>query len=461
MCVRTVDLPFTRYVLIRRKCDKLKVNNLTMVFITPLGFVEDAICLSGLTGTRLKCDVIGVYYPFWWSITSGGPSRSYQYSTAIVELNAATGEVYIEDTQKTVLGSAGHALELKVNSPNAENLKVVLIEEDSDCYAHLKNVIRRRWPSVSVDEAEGAIALNTSNIFLLNMTLDDALEAIKNLKLGNTLYFFDPLRSVEYTTIEKVAGKRMETFFKTGTEFIIFIFTSDWFLGRDDFAPLPCTLEESAWTAQEKKTVSEADALFGNQEWRGYILNKNPIEDKERILIDLYKNRLHRWFRYVLPLPFNPKKGQIFHIMLCSNFETGVRATKDFYVSKTGNPKYSPDNYGAFTRFKRLHPETFIGLSGKTRPLEWRFLWMIITQHEEGICDCMCKDLMNIELDFTKRQFLLEWLADKGYLNPTSIESAWATSIKQYRLNWKTVKEKLGVTQPPLLRPVSPEELMR
>lgn len=50
-----------------------------MVVVTPLEFVEDAICLSGLTGTKLKSDVIGQYYPFWWGITS-------------------TGEVYIEDT---------------------------------------------------------------------------------------------------------------------------------------------------------------------------------------------------------------------------------------------------------------------------------------------------------------------------------------------------------------------------
>jgi len=63
-----------------------------------LGFMKDAICLSGLTGSKLKCDVIGEYYPFWWSITSGGQRANYGYPTAIVELDAATGEVYIEDT---------------------------------------------------------------------------------------------------------------------------------------------------------------------------------------------------------------------------------------------------------------------------------------------------------------------------------------------------------------------------
>ena len=74
--------------------------------LTPLEFYGDAISLSGLTGTKLKCDVIGIYYPFWWKITSGGASREYQWPTAIVELNAATGEVYVKDSQETVLGSA-------------------------------------------------------------------------------------------------------------------------------------------------------------------------------------------------------------------------------------------------------------------------------------------------------------------------------------------------------------------
>jgi len=57
-----------------------------------LEFKQDAICLSGLTGSQLKCAVIGRYYPFWWGITSGGPGKNYEYPTAIVELDAATGE---------------------------------------------------------------------------------------------------------------------------------------------------------------------------------------------------------------------------------------------------------------------------------------------------------------------------------------------------------------------------------
>ena len=100
-----------------------------------LEFKQDAICLSGLTGSQLKCAVIGRYYPFWWGITSGGPSRDYKYATAIVELNAATGEAYIKETNEVILGSSGHALDLKCNNePNTKDLKIILVEEDIECY---------------------------------------------------------------------------------------------------------------------------------------------------------------------------------------------------------------------------------------------------------------------------------------------------------------------------------------
>lgn len=425
---------------------------------TPLEFVGDAICLSGLTGTKLKCDVIGEYYPFWWGITSGGPSRRHRYPTAIVELNAATGEDYIKDTQETVLGSSGHALELKgTEAPKTSNLKVILIEENRDCYTHLKNVIRRRWPVISIDEAEGPIDSNSSNVYLLNKTLDEALEVLEDINLGNALYFFDPLRSVEYATLEKVANRRIRSFYITGTEFFIFVFTSDWFLGRDEFAPLPCTVEEKAWSEEEEVTVLEADALFGNQEWRTHILNDNSVEDRAKTLVELYKNRLHRWFRYILPLPFNPKANELFHLILCSNFEVGVTATRNFYASKTSNPKYQPDNTSAYQRFSRLHPETFDMLKGRRRPLEWRVLWKIIKEHEEGICDIACRDLRKLVSKGLQR--ILEWLREKGYLNPVDIDNAWDAPATQYKLNWEVVKEKLDVYPPLPLQPISPEDI--
>lgn len=422
-----------------------------------LRFEGDAICLSGLTGTKLKCDVIGEYYPFWWSITSGGPSNNYQYPTAIVELNAATGEVYIEDTGETVLGSAGHALELKANTPYTENLKVVLIEENFDCYTHLKKVIRRRWSSIPIKEAEGPLNKNSCNVYLLNTTLDDALSRIVNIPLGNALFFFDPLRCVEYSMIETVAKSRMNRPFKTGTEFFIFVFTSDWFLGRDEFAPLPKTPEKSAWTSEEKETVAEADAFFGDTDWRHYILNNHPIEEKEKVLIDLYKHRLYRWFRYVLPLPFNPKGDQIFHLILCSNYEVGVRMTKNAYSAKTNNPKYSPDNEKAYGKFIKLHPETIQNLGKRKRPPQWLVLWKIVTQHEDGICDHMCEDIKKIERNPLKRRMILQWLHQKGYLRCVNLNNAWNYRLIRYKVDWKILEERLEIPPPPQLTPISPE----
>jgi hypothetical protein len=147
----------------------------------PLEFRQDAICLSGLTGSKVKSEVIGEYYSFWWGITSGGQSENYRFSTALVELDAATGEVYIEDTKETILGSSGHALELKCSNPKTRNLKVILVEKDAACYAHLKNVIRRRWSIVDIDSAEGPLQYNSSNIYLMNMPLDHALSNIEKI----------------------------------------------------------------------------------------------------------------------------------------------------------------------------------------------------------------------------------------------------------------------------------------
>lgn len=423
----------------------------------PLDFKEDAICLSGLTGTKLKCEVIQDYYFFWWGITSGGSKADFPYNTAIVELNAATGEVYIEESDETVLGSSGHAMDLKVGrSPATRNLTVVLIEENVDCYGHLKRVISRRWPSISITAAENSIPANLSKVFLLNKKLDEALDIIDTIPdLGNSLYFFDPLRAVSYSIVERVATKRIRSFLKTGTEFFIFVFTSDWFLGRKDFAPLPMTLDEAKWKQKERETVDQADDFFGNKEWRDKILTNESIEERERRLIQLYRYTLHKWFRYVLPLPFKPRESQVFHIILCSNFEAGVRATKDFYCSKTGNPKYAPDNDQTVKIFKKLHPELWKNISGNRLPLQWKILWRTIKDHEQGICDAFCRDFRNLEHATWVVQDSLDWLEKQGYILRFYIENpSWIYSYPRYRLNWHSIKEKLGIDPPAPLVPL-------
>jgi three-Cys-motif partner protein len=410
-----------------------------------LEFNNDAICLSGLTGSKIKCDVIGEYYRLWWNITSGGQQNDHKFPASIIELDAGTGEVYIKDIKQTVLGSAGHALNLKCTNPAAKNLKIIAVEKDPDCYAHLKRVIKRRWNDVDVIVAESSIKPNQSNVYLLNRSLEDALAEISKMDLGNALFYFDPLRSVEYASIESVAKNRISTVYKTGTEFIVFLFTSDWFLGRDGFAPLPITDVEQKWSSEEEKTVLEADAFLGTKDWRPRILNNQPTAIREGRLVELYKKRLHRWFRYVLPMPFNPKNNQIFHLILCSNYSVGVRATKNFYIEKAKNLKYQPDNRNAYIKFKTFHPDLIVGLSGAQRPQQWKILWKTIVEHEEGLCDYLCKDYDVIESDSNKRQLLLQWLEQKGYLVNTGFENAWGVPLKQYIVNWGFVREVLGI----------------
>ena len=428
----------------------------------PLQFEGDAICLSGPTGSKLKCEIIADYYPFWWSITSGGAQRNYRNKTAIIELNAATGEIFVEETKETILGSAGHALDLKVNTSSTGNLKIILVENDIDCFNHLKAGIKKRWSSIPIDQAEGPIESNTSNVYLLNKDLNDALDTIDRLRLGNTLtlFYFDPLRTVEYETVANVAARRIRNF-KTGTEFIVFLFTSDWFLGRGEFSPLPSTAEENKWTEDEKKTVSDADRLFGDSNWRSNILHNGPIKNREKALIAEYKDRLNRWFRYVLVLPFNPRDEQIFHLIICSNYEVGIRMTRDAYTKKTGNPRYSPDIEAAFANFTERHPETLVGLPKRSRkPAEWKILERIIRQHEDGICETLCEDLGLIENSPAKIIQNLIWLLGKKYLIAFPATDPWNSMVGRWRfkLNWAVVTSNLGVFPPEELKPMSPEQ---
>ena len=287
------------------------------------GFDGDAIILSGKTGTKLKSEILKKYYPFWWKITSGGQSINNRIPTTIIEMNAATSEIKIKETGEVILGSAGHALKLKMNESNAWNLKVILIEENDDCFTRLKNVIARRWPffTSKIKDAEGPIESNYTKIYLMNKKLDDALSLIENIdiELGISMFFFDPLLYVDWAKIERVAEKRITSFLKPGTEFIIFLFTSDWFLGRDspfEIAPLPNSLVKDDWTSSQRETVHKVDNLFGNEDWRNTLLTDKPIAERQQELVTLYRKRLLKWFRYILPLPFAPKKTNIPSIYL-------------------------------------------------------------------------------------------------------------------------------------------------
>jgi three-Cys-motif partner protein len=428
----------------------------------PPEFRGDAIELSGLTGTKLKCDILGGYYPLWWSITSGGSTIGHPKDTAIVEMDAGSGEDCVKETGEIILGSSGHALNLKMTNPLASKLKVILVEKDRACFDHLKNVIRKRWSTLNLDLAEGPISSNRTSVYLIHQGLSEAVNMIKQIPLGNSLFFFDPLLYTPWSEIERVARDRITTYYQTGTEFIVFLFTSDWFSGRKNMnpplAPLPTTGNANEWSPEESATVAKMNVLFGNENWS--LLLTKPIPYNERIesLVHLYKNRLRRWFRYVLPLPFQPKPSQTYHLFVCSNFETGIRITRDFYTKFTNSPKFSPNNSEAFARFKKLHPEKAMNPTNpRKKSDEWHILWTIITDHEDGICDMRCLDLRRIQPTDGMRLEALKWLQGKGYLQTSGqYTDAWPNPPVLSRLDWGPVKQNLGIDRPPQLVPLLP-----
>lgn len=419
-----------------------------------LDFKGDAIVLSGVTGTKIKSEILGDYYRLWWNITSGGERNSFAYKTSIIELNAATGEAFIEDTGETILGSSGHALQLKGGNSSSTYLNVILVEEDAKCYAHLKNVIKRNWPRLRWTENVSG-STRHDNVYLLNMNLVDALKEIEKLgDLGNALFFFDPLLYTPWEHIENVARSRIQRYYQTGTEFIVFLFTSDWITGRGEMVALPRSNDPKSWTKHERMTVEACDMLFGHSEWRARLLNNRSPDQRIQRLVDLYKERLNKWFRYVVPFPFEPKPRQRYHLFMCSNYEVGVRITRGFYAENTGNPKYSPDNRAAYAKFIQLHKDK--RLPGTARCDEWKILWAVITDHEEGICDSHCKDIVSKQPDLALRQQALEWLAANGYITKIGkLTDAWENVPDSYKLNWDFVKAKLGVAPPAVLKPLS------
>src|SRR5436309_11588001 len=345
-----------------------------------------------------------------------GPMKGYRYNTAIVEVNAGTGENYIEETGETIHGSSGHALELKTKNPNARHLRLILAEEDPNCYSHLRNVIIRMRPGFPVAESEDFSTRNSTGIYLLNQSPKQSMDFLEQAQFANALFFFDPLLYTPWTDIDGIARRRISRYYQTGTEFIVFLFTSDWFRGRKDtLTPLPNSLEDRKWQSKEAETVRKMDDLFGSQEWRAKLLQPRWVVERQAELASLYRKRLHKWFRYVLPLPFEPKPDQTYHLFMCSNYEAGVRITRDFYTKYTRNQRYTPDNRASYSKFTQLHPE-LSGNRGSERPDDWKILWKVLKDHEEGICDEECVDLIVMQQNPILRRKSMIWLKSKDYL---------------------------------------------
>ena len=427
-----------------------------------INFRGDAIVLSGVTGTKLKCDILGGYYPTWWGITSGGDGMGHALPTSIVELNSGTGLDFIEDTGDVVLGSSGHALQLKAENPNAHTLKVFLVEDDRTCFEHLRNVIRTKWPQIDLAKAEVLGPENTSGVYLINKALAPAMDEIRGIQLGNSLFFFDPLLFTPWSEIERAASMRIRSYYENRTEFIVFLFTTDWFRGRATIplVPLPRTTNESMWSAEELNSILKMDRLFGGTEWRGKILTDASQDLRVERLVAEYRKRLHKWFRYVRPMPFRPKEGQMYHLFMCTNYERGIGITTSFYNKFTGHPSVRRELSPVYANFRKCHPEAMLDVDGRHKPVPWRFIVEITRDHDEGICDDQCLDLGQIEPDPLGRKDSLEWLEREGYLvEIPSMTSVWKTRPTLYQLNWPIVTKRLGMKPPSPLLPLEPKAI--
>ena len=421
--------------------DDLKYEG-RLLFYDMLDFKGNAIMLSGVTGTKIKSEILGSYYRVWWTITSGGRNFGYSQQTAIVEMNAATGETYLEDIDKKILGSSGHALKLKGDNPNSSKLNVILVEEENKCFEKLQKVIQERWSQI--DYSFYPPSLEKDWVYLLRHS-DEVTKILDKYNIGISLFFFDPLLYTPWSEIESVAKRRIKKYYQIGTEFLIFTFTSDWFTGRGEWHALPNHTNSLNWNKGEFLSVKRCDQFFGNSLWQSFLLRPGKLNERMEMMVKLYKRRLQKWFRYVLPMPFEPKPGQMYHIFACSNYEAGVNITRQFYTKFTGNIPFTPDNRAAYKKFLEKHPEK--KMKGSARSDEWKILWNVIRNHHDGICDIFCKELIEKQPNMELRGNALKWLESKDYLEKKSpLSKVWNSPPQLYKINWRVIKETFGIT---------------
>ncbi len=413
-----------------------------------LKFKNDAICLSGVYGTKLKSKIIHQYYDLWWQITSGGLRQNFRYPTAIIEMNAGTGEIYIEETKEIVKGSAGSALDLKFNNRHIENpnITLILVEENNDCVDHLKNVLRRRFPMASILEEGIDVNEIEQECVLIRKNVDEAIETITQMNIrGRCIYFFDPLLSTDMNPLRKIYDTYIGTPFSSGVEFLIFFFTSDWILGREDFNQLPITFNSKEWTSNEKETVNKLEDVYGDENWYKQILNSKTNEERMNLLIKEYQKRLFEMFRFVVPMPFAPKIDQLYHLIFCSNYREGAGIISRFYSRSTGN-QWNPNNRLIYNRFKSIFRDRLNFPGGNRRPTEWKLLWNFIKYYQYGKFDSLSSDVQEISSNDIEKSF--NWLEKENLIKISSITSYKGEEISRYELNWTTINAILNMQKP-------------
>jgi three-Cys-motif partner protein len=430
----------------------------------PVEIIDGALCLSGLTGTQLKTKLVESYYGFWLSVTTRGKGRLATKPVYIVDMNAATGLVKVEETGEIINGSAGHALERKYGTKRGLNsqLRIIFVESESDCREALFANIRKNWSEAELQEHKPQWYQSSDGFVDLFESAEDFLKYKNPSDLGNSLFYFDPLLAPDLDLIEQIASVRINRPFRINTEFLIFFFTSDWVVGRTNFAALPKTDSDTEWTSEERVSARAADSAFGGRNWVNVMKNGSGIEKTEDMLLELYKKTLRKWFRFVQPLPFVPKTGQRYDLFCCSNFDTGMRVINGIYEKITGvDFSLDADNRTTYANFLKKHPN--LQMTRNRRSKEWKCLWHIMKSHIDGICDQKSqggiRDHASTE---SKLKNVLEWLQDEGYVKPIhGFSWMWPNHRKfpTFAIDWDFVKKQLDVDPPKDPEPLKPEDL--
>ena len=146
------------------------------------------------------------------------------------------------------------------------------------------------------------------------------------------------------------------------------------------------------------------------------------------------------------------------NLFFTSNYEAGMNITRKFYQNDTQNPSYNPSNTNAYKLFCQAHPELLQNLGPKKKPLEWKVLWRIIKDHEDGLCDISSKDLLEkASYNKVKLGTALGWLHAKGYLKTNNeIKVSWHDAPPIFELNWSFLKPTLKIEEPKKMQPLHP-----
>jgi len=419
--------------------------------------------LSGLTGTKIKTKLVESYYSFWLSVTTRGKGYFAEKPAYIVDLNAGTGLVEIEETGEIVYGSAGHALDRKYGPKRELNkkLRIILVESMQDCRDALFDNIKKNWSEAEIHEYKPRWYRSSDECVDLFESAEDFLHYKKPSSLGNSLFYFDPLLAPDLDLIDQIASERIHKPFRINTEFLIFFFTSDWIVGRKNFTALPRTDDESSWTREMSKSADAADKAFGDRTWLEVMKSDHEIASLELKLIEFYKKSLRKWFRFVQPLPFIPKPGQRYDLFCCSNYDVGMNVINNFYKKLTWPFGLEAKNRTTYDKFVLEHPSK--KMKGTARSAEWKCLWHIMKNHTDGVCDSNCRgDIMDQVSSRAHLRSTLQWLHDEGYIKPVEPERwMWPKSARfpMYIVDWEFVQKKLNVNPPKSPEPLKPEDL--